>query len=282
MLLPLFVTSISLLDRDPASAADQFRMVAELSRKHHMPEVEGHALGFQAVAIARLGRFDEADRKIDEALEAAPRSGSPVKVADVHIAVSMAYYAMGEIERGLTHARIGAEMAHKANAIECACSGYYSIGLGELERHEMNAAIGEFRKSLRLADFVGWEGMINLIRGGVAIAEFESGETRAVEDLEAALRNAKSVNDTLGAADLSGQLAAALLKLDRPADAEQMISAAADHFRALGMLPYLSRALELQARIEERLGRVDDAERSRAEAESLRRSFRATPRGAAA
>jgi class 3 adenylate cyclase/tetratricopeptide (TPR) repeat protein len=277
LLLPMFMATESLVDRDPGMAAVQFGEIVELARKHRVPEVEIHALAFRAVALARLGDYRQARAVVEEALEAAPRAGSPVKEADIHIAAAMAYYDMGEIDTGIKHARIGAEMALGANGIECACAGFFTVGRGQLELRRLEDALQEFGKSLRLADFSGWEGFVNMIRGGVAVAEFEKGSPTAVAQLETAVSNARSSHDHYADAVLSEQLARALLKGDRPEEAAPRLATALEYFRDRKMLPYVARALEVQADIEDRRGRSSDSERLRDESRSLRAQFELQP-----
>jgi tetratricopeptide (TPR) repeat protein len=274
MLLPLFAATIHLVDRDPSAAVGQLTEVVELARKHHAPDVLGHAMAFRAVALARTGRFDDARAQVLEALELAPRAGSPVKVADVHIAAAMAYYDLGEIEQGLEHARIGAELAYGANGLECACAGYYAMGMGYLERRRLTEALATFGTSLDLANSEGFDDFENLIRGGVAVAELEQGAPAAIDKLRVAIRNAESGHDQYGAATLGVQLERGLQKVGRAAEGEAILASSIAYFRSRKMLPYLAGALEVAAKMHEQLGRVDEAARASEEAASLRGSMR--------
>lgn len=269
LLLPLFLATQALIDRDPGEGAMQMREVIDQARKQHVPEIEGHATAFLAVALARLGDFDGAKEKIREALEIEPHAGSPVKQADIHIALAMAYYDMGEIDKGLEHAQIGADMAFNAHGIECACAGYFGVGRGNLERRQLDEALIEFGKSLKLADSAGWEGYTNLIRGGVAVAEFEQGTESAVDRLRTALNNARSSQDNYAAATMAQQLASALLRLGRLGEAEQLLASALEYFRSRAMLPYLASALGLAATLHEQAGRPDEAASARRESAAI-------------
>ncbi|HTJ58414.1 MAG TPA: adenylate/guanylate cyclase domain-containing protein [Devosiaceae bacterium] len=270
MLLPLFVGTWTLVDRDPGAAVVQLQEIIELARKHNVPEVLAHAVGYRAVALARLGEFDAARAEIQEALALAPRAGAPVKEADVHIAASMAYYDMGEIDRGLEHARIGAEKALGAQGIECACAGYFSLGRGQLERGRMDDALVEFGRSLSLANTIGWQGYINLIRGGVAVAQFEKDTTeKAVEDLRSAVKDARSGHDEYAAGTLSHRLADALVRLGRRDEAAQYLNAAIGYYRTRRMRPYLANALDLAAKLYTASDRTEQAAEAREEAAAL-------------
>jgi tetratricopeptide (TPR) repeat protein len=282
LLLPYFFATEALTDRDPRGAVEQFDQVLELARRNKMPELEGHALASSAVALARLGEFDRARERIHQALAAAPSGGHRVKEADVHLIVAGAYYELGELETGLEHARLGAEMARDENALECACAGYYTVGMGELERRDAQRAIESFGISLEMGQQAGWEGWAgfqNRVRAGAAVAEIQQGSSDAVEALELALTNARSDRDEYGAAIVSESLARALLdrgELDR---AREHLDAALAYYRSSGMRPYEARALELDATMHERLGRPDEAARAADRAASLRASLRLAPAG---
>ncbi|MDX1676006.1 MAG: AAA family ATPase, partial [Longimicrobiales bacterium] len=103
--VPFFYASDAMVDRNPRAAAEQLGQVVELARKHEIPEIVGHALAVKAAAHARLGEFDLAEELVEEALAEAHSGGHRVKEADVHIFLAGALYDMGEIERGLEHAR---------------------------------------------------------------------------------------------------------------------------------------------------------------------------------
>ncbi|HEV7717922.1 MAG TPA: adenylate/guanylate cyclase domain-containing protein [Arsenicitalea sp.] len=270
LLLPLFVATWTLVDRDPGKAVGQLQEVIDQARKHDVPDVLAHAVGFRAVALARLGEFDAARAEVQEALALAPRAGSPVKEADVHIAASMAYYDMGEIEKGLEQARIGAEKALGANGIECACAGYFNVGRGQLERGRPEEAILDFGKSLSLANSVGWDGYLNLIRGGVAVAEFEQGTAeKAIEELRGAIKDAESGHDDYAVSTLSSQLAKALFRLGRRDEAAQYLDAAISYYRARRMRPYLASALDLAAKVYAASDKSEQAAQAQEEATAL-------------
>lgn len=272
LLLPLFLANWFLIDRDPRAAASSLEEVIELARRTGIPGVEAHAMGNRAVALARLGEFERARKQIDQALEAAAHAGSVVREADVHIAVAAAYYDMGEFEKGIEHARIGGEKAFSVNGIECACAGYFNLGMGHRSRHELENALHEFRRSLKLAEqatTTALVGMSTLIRGSLAAAEFEQGSEEAVGRLRAAAEDASSANDAYGAATLSEELARALLQLGRFQEAEAPLELATDYYRQTGMRPYTARALELAATLHEQAGRPEEAERARKEAADM-------------
>jgi tetratricopeptide (TPR) repeat protein len=273
MLLPLFVATWWLVDRDPAAAVKALEEVIALARKQKATDVEGHATIFLAVAFARLGDFDAARAEIAKALEMAPHTGSPVKEADIHIGASDAYYAMGEIEKGLEHARIGADLAYNAHGFECACAGHFHVGKGQFEKHRFDEALSQFGKSLELAgrvDSPAFSGYINQIKANAARAEFEAGSPSAVESLRTALNNARNGHDEFGAATVAKHLASALIKLGKNDEAGPLLDSAIEYYRTRAMRPYLAGALELAGTLYEQSGKPEEAEKSRGEAAQLR------------
>ena len=269
VLLPMFFGTWTVVDRNPAASVDQLQEVAEMARAHQVNDVEGHAMAYRAVALARIGEFERAHKQIEEALQMLPKTSAPVKKADIHIAVGMAFHDMGEYEEGLRHARLGAELAEQSNGLECACAGYFGVGWTQLERRELNDAHSQFEKSLKYAGISGFEGFLNIIRGGVALSEIDRGPEAAVEQLRTAIANAQNINDEYAAAILAEKLAAALLKLGRREEAGQFLDDALHYYRGAGMRPYLASALGLACELHEANGSIEAAAKARAEAAAI-------------
>jgi tetratricopeptide (TPR) repeat protein len=273
MLLPLFIATWWLVDRDPAAGVKALQEVIALAHKQRATDVEAHAMAYRAIGLARLGDFDLARAQIADALEIAPRAGSPVKEADVHIAVGEAYYVMGEVEKGLEHARIGADMAYNAKGFECACAGHFGVGKGQFEKRRFDEALSQYAKSLELAGRVmspGFAGYINQIKASAALAEFEHGSPQAVESLRVALNNARNSHDEFGAATVAKDLAGALITLGRHDEAAPLLDAALAYYRTRGMRPFLAGALELAGTLYDKTGKPEQAAASRREAAQLR------------
>lgn len=277
LLLPLFIATWSLVERDARSGEEKLAEVIDMARKQDAPDILGHALTYRAIALARLGQFDEASALVDEALAMVPSISSPVKRADVHIGASMAYYDMGDIEKGLEHAHIGADLAMSANGLECACAGYFGVGRGELDRRNIDDALTQFRRSLKLADAVGMDYYINLIHAGVAEAEFEKGTTGSVDKLRSAIDSARSTDDDFVVAALAMPFSRALLRLERAREARDTIDDAIAYFRRMNLKPYLANALSVLGDIDDALGERSAALEAREESASLRDEIRLPP-----
>jgi class 3 adenylate cyclase/tetratricopeptide (TPR) repeat protein len=269
LLLPLFYGIWGVIDRDPAAAIGQLEEVIELARKNGVTDILGHAVAYRAVAFARIGNYPAAREEIQRALDLLPQTFTPVKRADIHIGVGMAYQDMGEFDKGLEHTRIGAELAEAANGLECACAGYFGVGRAQLETRHLDEAKFEFERSMNFANAVGFDAFMNIIRGSAAMTEFERGSIAAVEELRSAVQSARSTNENYSAAQMSEELAGALFRLGRYGEAMPELDASIEHFRAAGMHPYLARALKLRGRLMEATGRATDAAEARAEAERI-------------
>jgi len=277
LLLPLFIATWSLVERDARSGEEKLAQVIDMARKQDAPDILGHALAYRAIALARLGQFEEANALVDEALAMIPSISSPVKRADVHIGASMAYYDMGDIEQGLEHAHIGADLAMAANGLECACAGYFGVGRGELDKRNIDDALAQFRRSLKLADAVGMDYYINLIRAGVAEAEFEKGSTDSVEKLRGAIDSARSTDDDFVVAALAMPFSRTLLRLDRASEARAAIVSAVAYFRRMNLKPYLANALSVLGDVADALSEGDVGAEARQEAASLRDEIKLPP-----
>jgi hypothetical protein len=110
---------------------------------------------------------------------------------------------------------------------------------------------------------------LNLIQGGQARAEFEKGNDAAIDRLRQSVESAQSINDTYSATVLAMQLVDALVRRNRLDEATPFLEYAMTYYREKGLRPYLARALELAARLDDKAGRPDEAEKARKEAESL-------------
>jgi len=276
VLLPLFFGTWAVVDRDPAAAVGQIQEVIELARKNGVTDVLGHAIAYRAVALARIGDFAAARQQIAEALDQLPLTPSPVKRADIHIAVGMALHDMGAFEESLKHARLGAELAEGARGMECACAGYLGVGRVQVERNEIADARDKFERSLKYADIAGFEQFRNVIQGGVAFTEFELGSDAAIEQMRVAIANARSSNDGYAEATMSEKLATALLRLGRRDEAGEAIAAALNYYRNAGMRPFLANALGLAGRVYDASGKPDRAAAARSEAAAITASLKAT------
>jgi class 3 adenylate cyclase/tetratricopeptide (TPR) repeat protein len=284
LLLPFFFAADTMIDRDPRQALAQFEEVLVWAKREKMPEIEGHALASSAIGYARLGQFDRARERIEEALAASFSGGHRVKEADVYLLVGFAYYELGELEKGLEMVRRGTSMAFEEGALECACVGYWGVGMGELERKELGQALEHMSRALDLAEqagWTGWSGFMNRARGGHALARLEAGVREAVPDLEQALANARADHDDYMAGLVALQLARAYFDGNELERAAAHLDEALRYYRDTEMRPYEIRAQELAARLHEAAGRPEQAASARARAAELKAGLDLAPAGGA-
>jgi tetratricopeptide (TPR) repeat protein len=268
-MLPLFFATWAIVDRDPADAVGRLEEVIALAKANRMEDVLGHAMAYRAIALARIGAFDRALVQIEEALAMLPETPSPVKRADIHIAVGMAFHDMGQFDASLKHARLGAELAEQEHGLECACIGYFGAGRVQLERKELDNAHRDFATSLKYADMAKFGAVLNAIKGGVALTEFEQGSREAIERLRGVVDNARAGHDDYAAASMSEKLGGALLQLGRREEAGHYLDDALAYFRKAGMPPSVASILTVQARLYDQQGREDDADQARKEATEI-------------
>ncbi len=276
MLLPLFVATWFLSDRDPKAAATALIEVIDLAAANNLSDVRGHAIASLALAYARQGRFPEARAQIALALAEERDTISPVRRADIHIAVGMTYQEMGELEKAVEHNQMGADMASGANGFECACIANFGLGRSHLGLREIDNSMEDFENALLAARHAKTDAMqifSNSISGSLAEAQFEKGQASAVDKMRDAINLTRSSGDDFGAAWFAVQLAIALQKLGRLDEAEPHVTDALVLFRARGMVARVAYTLDVLADLRAAQGRAEEAVTARAEAEMLRARF---------
>jgi class 3 adenylate cyclase/tetratricopeptide (TPR) repeat protein len=278
-LLPYWAATERLIDHDPRAAATQFADVVAMARRARNRGIEAHALGSQAVALARLGEFEAARAAIDGALEAVADSGSIIKLADVNILAGATFLEMGDLEPGLAYSRVGAELALSVEGLECASGGLHVMGQGKIEARQLAEACDDLTRSIELGRLTQMRGVLHQIEAALATARFLEGDVRAVEGLERALQDAQRVDDVYGVAIIADRLAAMELRLGRPEGALAHLEPALAFYRDRGMMPALARGLERTAEARLALGQLEEAAVARLEAARI--AARTTAVGAA-
>ena len=269
-LLPYFATTDAMVHNDPRAAAEQFEHVIELARKHKNVGIEAHSLASKAMALARIGRFAEAERTIEEALELVPGSRSLIKEADVNIMAGGVYYDLGQLETGLRHSVLGLQKAVDANGVECACAAYVFAGLGHIEAKELEQAKRDFEGASQLGEGLNMmESFLNLSHAGQALVKIANGDMSAIPELERSLENARGLGDDYMMAYIATGLGDALTRSGEPARARERLQLAESYYRTKGLTPYLARTLRSIAATHEAEGQFEEANRLRGEADEL-------------
>ena len=120
-----------------------------------------------------------------------------------------------------------------------------------------------------LSELQGSEAVANEVRAGLAIAQYFSGRTEAINDMERTLKNAEAIGDDYTAAFVAQALGEGYSQLGDFERAKQYLDAALDYYRRNDMRPYLARVLQSLAYWYEQQGRGAEAERERAEVRRL-------------
>ncbi len=274
-LLPFWVVTEIMVADDPRGAAEQFSQVAEMARRMGNRSVESHALGTRAMALARVGEFEQSLKAVPKALEAAHESGSIIKMADVNMLVGDSLVTMGEVELGLKYIAYGTNEALSIQGLECASSGFWALGIGKMQSFLLDQAVLDFDRSLEIGTGTGCEIGFYNVRASRATARFHQGHVAAVDEIESQLRHAETMNDGHGVAVATHELARASLKLGRLERAEAQLQRAMDWYAQRSMKPAVAQVLLTLAELREAQGRQADASRARAEAEEIRRMLMA-------
>ncbi|MCC6626222.1 MAG: AAA family ATPase, partial [Chloroflexi bacterium] len=273
-IVPMFLSTFSMVDTDPRGAVERLDQVIALTQTYANPEVEAHAQGMKALAHARLGEFATARAAIVAAEDRVSASLSTVNQADVNVSIGQAYIDMGEIERGLALTRRGAEVSASVGGLECACAGQIFTGLGYLRQPDLPQAQAALEEALRLVEHTSELAAAMLKPGaeaGLAIARFAATQQpEAIQEMEQLLAAAQGPDDAFVAAFLNLALAQAHTRLGAYDRAEGHLGHSVAFYRRTGMRPYLMMTLEAGAVLYEAQGRATEAGQTRAEAERLR------------
>lgn len=273
-LLPFWVVTEVMVADDPTGAAEQFLQVAEMARRVGNKSVESHALGTRAMALARIGEFARSLEAIPQALEAADESGSVIKVADVNMLVGDALVTMGEVELGLQYIAYGTNKALSIQGLECASSGFSGLGSGKLQSSMLDQAVLDFDRSLEIGAGTGIEVGFYNVRASRATCRFRQGDVTAVDEIEAQLKHAETMNDGLGIAFAVHELANANIELGRLERAEAQLRQALALYRRRAMKPAVVKVLQTLATLQEKQARRVEAARLSAEADEIERMLR--------
>lgn len=265
-LLPVWASTESMLNDDPRAAESRFAEVIELAQRARDRVVASHALGSRALALARLGRFDESLALMPTALAAAEASGSVIKVADVNMLVGGALMEMGHAELGLRYVMYGSDKAFSIDGRECAVAGLHLTGLGEMSRLQLAPAIDYLAHSERMAMGTVMESMVYSQRAARASCSFQLGDRAAMGEIEAQARRADAMQDRYGRSEAHVYLAKALLADGRPEESLPYLRAALAWYRERGMLPYVLKTLRLVAQAAEAVGDAQAAREAEQEA----------------
>jgi class 3 adenylate cyclase/tetratricopeptide (TPR) repeat protein len=267
--LPMFIMTTLMLDEDPHSALESIAGVIDLARRYHLTEVESHALATKAQAHAQLGESEQALENIDRALALAPTANSRVIEADVEMIAGVVYFDLGDLERAMMYGERGADRALMARGMECACEGFYLTGVLRLQANDVPGAMKALQESFAFSEFSEFQDLRNRVRATLAMTHALAGRTEAIQEVEQGLREARAMGQKSGAAMIAQGLGEVYLYLGDLERAKPHLEAALAHYREKSMHPYTARLLRSLALLYDGQGQHAEAERARAESQSL-------------
>lgn len=264
-----FLMTEGLVDQDPRAAIGKLDEIMEMAHESRNYELEAHAMGMKAQALARVGDFSRARQVEAEALDLAERVGSPVKQADVHSAIAHAYIDMDDVETARDHSVAAVELTDRIGAFECRAYAAYTEGLGKVQTHDWQGARELFEGLKVLEDRLGSEWLKNRIAAGLAMARLGAGDAGALEDVKSTLKRANEFDDDYTAGLLNRAIAERLVQDGDLDGADPYLKAALEYYRRADMRPSLSPTLMALAELRERQGRSADADAARKEAREI-------------
>jgi class 3 adenylate cyclase/tetratricopeptide (TPR) repeat protein len=202
--------------------------------------------GLAAVAAARLGEFDDADRWLERQRELADHSGDPGALLDHDLHRGMVASERGELARGRKLAEQGTEAARRVDNKACEVVGTFVLGEQELRAGRSVEAIVAFERTQEVARYCGAINVENLASAWLAAARSQSGAPeQALTALDQALLGARGMGDRLAEGQILQLRAMVRARGADPdwAAARADFGAALEVFRSLGTRPQEARAL---------------------------------------
>lgn len=202
--------------------------------------------GVLAVALARLGEFDDAGRWARRAIQLAEESGDPNTRLDADLTLGQVEAERGNTAEALALARSATAAAEAAGNTMCVVVGSYFLGQQQLQMGAAAEAVEALEKSEELATFCDMGVIANLSAAYLSAARCQTGDrATALSGFDRALRKARKMRDPLGEGEIHRQRALATCG----GSAEERDAAWADFvaaeaiFERVEARPYLARTL---------------------------------------
>ncbi|MBI5028902.1 MAG: hypothetical protein HZB51_00055 [Chloroflexi bacterium] len=273
-ILPTFVMGMTTLDVDLQQAIGYFEQAIELAQRYEDMDIEAQAWNAKAIVHARRGEFAASQAAIAHGQALIDQVKSPKAVSDFYLFAGWAFWEMGDAQTGLVCSKRSVELAQASDNMDCLCGAFDCVGFNQLAGQQLTYAADAFQEAIRRSQISGAKSFENLGRGGLAIAEFQSGRSQALHDLEQAYAEAQSTDLPMNAALMALALGEIYADMSDWVRSEARLNQALDFFRRNQMTPYLARALESLARTYEHQGETTQAEQARAEADRLTHELR--------
>jgi tetratricopeptide (TPR) repeat protein len=270
---PTFFKGLMASFADPILSLNWIDQALALAGKYNDQQIEASALGVKGQVLAQLGEFAQSGQAIQRAQQVANQLGSPLVESDVDLLAAWASLARGDLQQALELGQRSVAKAIATDNMDCICNGLACIGYGNLELQRIPEAVSAFEKGIERSNISG--AIIPLLNGqaGLAMAQFYSGRLEAIEDLEGVVAKMNLYEHYVGAANANFMLGMCLFQLGLLDRAETHITNAVDYYRRSQMRPFLARTLSGLTALLEKQGRLSEAQKNRAEAESIMQKF---------
>ncbi len=228
--------------------------------------------GMAALAAARLGEFDLADRWLHKAQGLADRSQDPNALMDADLHRSFVEGERGNLTQALTFAQRGTEIAVRIDNKACALVGYFIMGDQQMKLGLREQALRSLERSTEMAEFCNVADIQNLSQAWLSAVRAELGGDEAVfPRLDNSLNKARAMGDRLSEGQILRQRAIARARIDEPdwdvikADFEGSIAI----FEQIEARPHLARALRDYGLTLEAGGRIGEGQKKLSRAMEL-------------
>jgi predicted ATPase/DNA-binding XRE family transcriptional regulator len=240
---PVFFKALMTTFVDPGMSLDWINRALSLSRKYDDIKIKALSFALEGQVLAQLGDFDKSEEAIREAQDTASHLGSPLTDSDVNLLAAWACLSMGQPERALSLGQRSVEESIATDNMDCLCSGLVCIGYSNLDLQRIPDATAAFKEGITRSQVSG--AITHKLNGqaGMSMAQFLSGKTEAIADLEQIVGEMHSCMNEVGAANANYLLGVCLSQIGDYQRAETFLNEAINYYRQANMRPYLAKAL---------------------------------------
>ncbi len=251
LVTPSFNLGIYAMDNDPQAALAYLDRALELARRYNDHDIEAYTLGTQGMVLARIGKFEEAERASQAAFALLDQIRSPLTESDLYLFAGWLNLDEEKTANALAFGQRGLEKAIAVDNMECVCYGFACVGFGNLQAQQLPEAIQAFQESVRRSQYSGAAHIELLARVGLAVSEYFGGKREALDDLETAFADAQTMKQSYVAALSAQSLGMIYVRMGDLARARERLVYAREFYEAKGLRPALERTQNLLAQLYE-------------------------------
>jgi tetratricopeptide (TPR) repeat protein len=228
-----------------------------------------------AIAYARLGDFDAADRTVRRS-DALAAKGDPIAKIDVTLARAMIAMERGELPRGVELATECALRSEELGAVACGAGSNVARGFGLLAADDAAAARAPLERGRELAIVANMQANNVLAEGLLGAVKGRLGDlASAANDWNSALALARAGDDHVEEAMIRWTRGRTYMRAAPPDHAAAIadLDAAVVLFETMEARPTIARVERDRADVLAALGRTQEAEAARRRANELARAM---------